>query len=136
MCIGFCSKRFRPVVASLSTMARHRSGTAEDSIQWGVSCRPWLRRPSTRMPWCGEETHSWHHINRVSSCWDHLLGKRPSSRHSCPPNEHQVLLDRIPCVSDVQTAWLLLPFCGATRANYWIRTVSPRFSGGFVQEHD
>ena len=36
------------------------------------------------MPWCGEETRSWHHINRVSSCWDHLLGKRPSSRHSCP----------------------------------------------------
>ena len=29
-----------------------------------------------------------------------------------------VLLDRIPCVSDVQTAWLLLLFCGATRANY------------------
>ena len=50
--------------------------------------------------------------------------------------EHQVLLDRIPHVTDVQTAWLLLLFCGATRANYWIRTVSPRFSGGFAQEHD
>ena len=50
--------------------------------------------------------------------------------------EHQVLLDRIPHVTDVQTAWLLLLFCGATRANYWIWTVSPRFSGGFAQEHD
>ena len=57
----------------------------------------------------------------------HLSAKR---------EEHQVLLDRIPCVSDEQTAWLLLLFCGATRANYWIPTVSPRFSGGFAQEHD
>ena len=55
---------------------------------------------------------------------------------SAKREEHQVLLDRIPCVSDVQTAWLLLFFCEATRANCWIRTVSPRFSGGFAQEHD
>ena len=55
---------------------------------------------------------------------------------SAEREEHQVLLDRIPCVSDVQTAWLLLLFCGATRANYWIPTVSPRFSGKFAQEHD
>ena len=34
---------------------------------------------------------------------------------SAKREEHQVLLDRIPCVSDVQTAWLLLLFCGATR---------------------
>ena len=39
-------------------------------------------------------------------------------------------------MSNVQTARLLLLFCGATRANYWIRTVSPRFSGGFAQKHD
>ena len=44
---------------------------------------------------------------------------------SAKREEHQVLLDRIQCVSDAQTAWLLLLFCGATRANYWIRTVSP-----------
>ena len=55
---------------------------------------------------------------------------------SAKRGEHQVLLDRISCVSDVQTAWLLLLFCGATRANHWIQTVSPRLSGEFAQEHD
>ena len=34
--------------------------------------------------------------------------------------EHQTLLERIPLVRDVQSAWLLLLFCAATRANYWL----------------
>ena len=37
--------------------------------------------------------------------------------------EHQTLLERIPLVRDVQSAWLLLLFCAATRVNYWLRTV-------------
>ena len=78
---------------------------------------------TNRRPECGEETHSWLHSSRESSCWDRQLGMRGSSQHNCP--------SRIPHVIDVQTTWLLLLFCGATRANYWIRTVSPRFSGGF-----
>ena len=36
--------------------------------------------------------------------------------------EHQTLLERIPLVRAVQSAWLLLLFCAATRANYWLRT--------------
>ena len=35
--------------------------------------------------------------------------------------EQALLFERIPHV-DVQIAWLLLTFCAATRANYWLRT--------------
>ena len=90
------------------------------------------------MLWCGGVTHSWHHINRVSSCWDYLLGKRPSSRHNRPLNEKST--------KSCWTGSRVCPMCrlhgccccssGATRANYWTRTVSHRFSGGFAQEHD
>ena len=64
----------------------------------------------------------------------HLLGKRPSSRHNCQQNEKsQVLLDRIPfrCADCMAVAAVL--WC---QANCWIRTVSPRFFGGFAREHD
>ena len=33
--------------------------------------------------------------------------------------EHRLLLDRVQC------AWLILSFCGATRANYYLRTIHP-----------
>ena len=32
--------------------------------------------------------------------------------------EHEILLERIPKVSDLQCAWLLLLFCAASRASY------------------
>ena len=39
--------------------------------------------------------------------------------------DHQVLLDRIPCVPDVQAAWLLLLHCAQARANYMLRMIPP-----------
>ena len=50
--------------------------------------------------------------------------------------EHQTLLERIPLVSDVQSAWLLLLCCAATRANYWLRTVRPDLTLQFATAHD
>ena len=41
-------------------------------------------------------------------------------------HEQALLFERIPHVVDVQIAWLLLTFCAATRANYWLRTVPSR----------
>ena len=38
--------------------------------------------------------------------------------------EHRLLLDRVEAVPDLQCAWLILSFCGATRANY-LRTIHP-----------
>ena len=39
--------------------------------------------------------------------------------------EHQILLDRIPHVTDLQCAWLLLLFCAASRPNYVLRVLHP-----------
>ena len=39
--------------------------------------------------------------------------------------EQALLFERIPLIEDVQVGWLLLVFCAATRANYWLRTVPP-----------
>ena len=50
--------------------------------------------------------------------------------------ERAVLLDRIPAVTDVQTAWLLLLFCGVIRANFCLRTVRPQLAQQFAEAHD
>ena len=51
--------------------------------------------------------------------------------------EHQqVLLDRIPDLPDVQSAWALLLHCAAARANYFIRVVPPELSQEFANSHD
>ena len=50
--------------------------------------------------------------------------------------EHQVLLNRIPHVADLQCAWLLLLFRAASRPNYVLRVVHPDASREFVAQHD
>ena len=66
-------------------------------------------------------------------------GSHPTSqpRDSCPGSScrapgfcestdgHQVLLDRIPALPDLQSAWSLLVHCAASRANYFLRVVPP-----------
>ena len=50
--------------------------------------------------------------------------------------EQQILLDRIPSMSDVQSAWLLLLHCASARANYQLRIVHPTAVEGFARAHD
>ena len=50
--------------------------------------------------------------------------------------EHQVLLNRIPHVTDLQCAWLLLLFCAASRPNYVLRVVHPDATREFAAQHD
>ena len=50
--------------------------------------------------------------------------------------EHKLLLDRVEAVPDLQCAWLILFFCGATRANYYLRTTHPSRSEKFAATHD
>ena len=49
---------------------------------------------------------------------------------------HDALLDKIPGVPDMQSAWLLLLLCGATRANYWLRVLPPQTTLEFARRHD
>ena len=50
--------------------------------------------------------------------------------------EQEFLFQRIPAVEDLQAAWLLLLFCGATRANFWLRMIQPDLSLPFAERHD
>ena len=50
--------------------------------------------------------------------------------------EQQVLFQRIPLVNDPQASWLLLWMCASTRANFWLRMVSPELTLPFAELHD
>ena len=54
------------------------------------------------------------------------------SRATC----HAELLEKIPYVKDLQCAWLILLYCGVSRANFFIRAVSPDCSLQFATRHE
>ena len=51
-------------------------------------------------------------------------------------NSHSILWERIPSIPDLQSAWLLLVFCAATRANYLFRSVPPHAADEHARDHD
>ena len=48
-------------------------------------------------------------------------------------DKHQMLLQGIPRVPDVQSAWLLLLHCASARANYHLRVMRPEVALEFAQ---
>ena len=46
--------------------------------------------------------------------------------------EHELLFERIPAMEDFQSAWLVLLFCTAPRANFWLRSVRPELVQQFA----
>ena len=50
--------------------------------------------------------------------------------------DHQVLLNRIPEVQDLQAAWALLLHCASARANYMLRVIRPELVRGYAKGHD
>ena len=46
------------------------------------------------------------------------------------------LLERIPTLGDLQSAWLLLLFCSSTRAKYLLRMLPPHCTAAYSREHD
>ena len=45
---------------------------------------------------------------------------------------HQTLLERIPVLQDVQSAWTLLPHSASNRANYQLSVVRPELTEQFA----
>ena len=45
-------------------------------------------------------------------------------------------MERIQAVPDLQVAWLLLVFCAASRANYYLRVVHPDLARPFAEQHN
>ena len=85
--------------------------------------------------------HQWCWRKKVSTnCGANVVPRRPHSSRTIlefPTNKHQqTLLDRIPSIPDVQSAWALLLHCATTRANYFIRVVPPDDSHSFAVSHD
>ena len=50
--------------------------------------------------------------------------------------KQQKLLEAIPDVPNLQSAWLLLSHCAAARANYYLRVLNPNAANEYAQWHD
>ena len=50
--------------------------------------------------------------------------------------KHDQLIEKMLLVPDLQSTWILLLYCGATRANYVLRVVHPSLSATFAKHHD
>ena len=57
------------------------------------------------------------------------------SRLQSTVEHHRLLLDRIPAIQDLQSAWLLLLFCASSRATYHLRVCHPEFAAPFARQH-
>ena len=88
------------------------------------------------MAWFRHPTHTpFQGISCLGcSCGTSLISYEHSWRR--PQAEHQVLLDRIPSLPDLQSAWSLLAHCAASRANYFLRVVPPELGEEFAIAHD
>ena len=65
---------------------------------------------------------------RGSACWGFFWAILRSCVNIRIPQENclfSVVLDRIPVLQDLQSAWLLLLHCANIRANHWFRGVPP-----------
>ena len=85
-----------------STLAKHKSGTVADS---------------SHTPHCWK-LHAWRTQRRSSgsATWKIVRERHPRPRHPLGLPSVVALLDRIPAVQDLQSAWLLLLFCAVSRA--------------------
>ena len=62
---------------------------------------------------------------------EHVQAELPATTE-----KHSTLLNRIPLVQDLQSAWLLLLFCANTRATYSLRGIPPAETEQFAVAHD
>ena len=103
-----------------------------------TSCLHFMQSPSTP-PFMPLRPH-------CSQAWACLRSSTSSARRSVSPSStrqprrcrrcQDVLLERIPAFSDLQSAWLLLLFCASTRANYLLRMLPPHCTADYSRDHD
>ena len=100
----------------------------------------WRRLPGVKIPLqsCGEGTFFLSRASRAS-LFLVFQWAVPSTRwQSWRPNPENTTFSSTgshPCVIS-RSAWCLLLYCAAARANFWLRTVLPELSGDFAREHD
>ena len=59
-----------------------------------------------------------------------------SAQLQATTRKHQVLLQAIPTVPDIQSAWLLFLHCASARANYQLRVLGPDVVLSYARAHD
>ena len=95
---------------------------------WGRQLEEWTQRP-----WCGGATQISQQIVKVSSFWASLWAIQSSCLVSSS-RRHRTLLDRIPAMQDLQSAWVLLSCCASSKGQFLDEDDKPRKA--FAQEHD
>ena len=124
--------------ASVSTLARPRSGTRLESGLKVCDVLEKIARVKTQQPQCGRDLQESPFEEQGIKVLGSPVGypafvARQLERTSV---KHQVLFDRIPMVEDVQSAWLLLLHCACARVNYLLRVVRPSAAAGIAETHD
>ena len=122
--------------ASKSTWGRHRFGT---EAVWSllVGILPQMPGRLIQTPSCGVETTLLPPERQGVSALGTPLGSPQfaSKELEKVATNHQVLLDRIPHVQDLQSAWLLLLFCASPRPNNILRMLHPVATREFARQH-
>ena len=90
--------------------------------------------PNARV-WRGSEVPTTEQGIKILGC---PLGHEDfvSAQLEATTRKHQVLLQAIPTVPDVQSAWSLLLHCAVARANYQLRVLRPDVVSFFARAHD
>ena len=80
----------------------------------------------------------WSRMKKVSRCSELRWDMRISWRliFTWFGKKHQTLLERIPVLQDIQSAWTLLLHSASSRANYQLRVVRPELTEQFAAGHD
>ena len=136
-CIVFCKRSCGLVHASGFTTARLNSGTGVGLSQPGWRSLPLQLVWWNQTQWCGKSDPelplSQNGLRVLGAPIGHPM--YIVDQLASKSVEHELLFQRIPAVEDLQAAWLLL-FCGATRANFWLRMIQPDLSLPFAERHD
>ena len=137
-CTAFWRGSCGSTVASRSTGARLRFGiVAVSSLQVTMpSSQPFIRMTPDAQIWFGD--HGAPASERGIRVLGTPLGSEAFVRAQLQAigESHELLLSRIPAIQDLQSTWLLLLFCAATRATYFLRVCHPTHSVQFAHQHD
>ena len=123
------------ITGSVSTVARHKCGMRPAG---NLSCaRPWtglLQNPEAKV-WRGSEVPvDRQGVKVLGAPIGHPVFV--AVQLSAVAEHQETLLQRIPLMPDLQSAWLLLLHCAGARATYFLRVVNPEAALDYATLHD
>ena len=92
-----------------------------------------VAQPGARVAWVSGAHSKTRHQGAGSTCGPQRLIRKHFENVL---DKHQMLLEGIPRVPDVLSAWLLLLHCASARATYHLMVMRPEVLLEFAQSHD